>query len=205
MFVITLLLILSSVMMTAAYHWQPLIMSGRQLGSISFVDRRGISSRNICGTNDCSSSSANILPKSYFDGFTAIFDELDRLGSKASATSTQHTSHASRRVPTDIKETATSYDIILDVPGANKETIKAEVEDHILTISFERKGHTITSETETLHRAERYSGTSTRSLKLPEDADEDNISATVVDGIMSITIPKRSKEEVKHIKKVPIV
>ena len=55
----------------------------------------------------------------------------------------------------------------------------------------------------TWRRVERYHGHWSRSMSLPNDADETNISADLVDGVLTVTIPKL-EEVPEAVKRIPI-
>ena len=107
------------------------------------------------------------------------------------------------RIPIDARETETHYEVYADLPGASKENTKIEIEEHVLTITTERKTHDPADAT-SYRRLERYSGTYSRSLRLPEDADEEKISASFKDGVMTIRITKLLEDVAKGRKKVAI-
>lgn len=90
----------------------------------------------------------------------------------------------------DVKESESHYDLYIDAPGVDKDATKIEIKDHILTIVTERKALEVT-EKEKLNRTERLAGTSSRSLRLAEDADEDNVEASYTNGVLQIRIPKK--------------
>jgi HSP20 family molecular chaperone IbpA len=52
---------------------------------------------------------------------------------------------------------------------------------------------------------ERYVGKSTRSLNLGEDVDEDKVEASYVDGVLHVTLAKKSMDSTtKRIKTIEI-
>jgi hypothetical protein len=71
--------------------------------------------------------------------------------------------------------------------------------DGILTISGERMRESKNGEK--AERTERYVGAFRRSITLPTRADANKVSATYVDGILTVTLPKA--EEVKP-KQIPV-
>jgi HSP20 family protein len=79
--------------------------------------------------------------------------------------------------------------------GVKKENISIDVEKDKLIIKAERK------ETKDLkyNRKQTYFGKYERLFVLPDNADSDNISATMEDGVLNINIPK--SKDVKTIKK----
>ncbi|MCR5324397.1 MAG: Hsp20/alpha crystallin family protein [Lachnospiraceae bacterium] len=96
---------------------------------------------------------------------------------------------------TDIKETETGFDLTIDLPGYNKEDVKAELKDGYLTISATRtsnkeekdeKGHYI--------RRERYSGSCSRCFYVGEDVTEQDIKARFENGTLQLNVPKIEKK-----------
>lgn len=98
----------------------------------------------------------------------------------------------------DIKETPESFEIHAELPGLNKEDIKVSVDEGLLSIEGER---TLEKETDDKkhHRIERFYGKFSRSFRLPENVDEDNINADFKDGVLSLTLLKSEKPKPKAI------
>jgi len=92
----------------------------------------------------------------------------------------------------DIKETPTAYEIQAEMPGVKKEEATIEINDHVLTISCERKEET-QKDTDSYHRIERFRGTASRSIRLPKDVDEEKVSAMYEHGVLYIQISKTPK------------
>ncbi|WP_207425484.1 Hsp20/alpha crystallin family protein [Pedobacter sp. SYSU D00535] len=99
------------------------------------------------------------------------------------------------RVPAvNISETENAFHIELAAPGLQKEDFKVNLEKNVLSISVEKKSEN-TQENKRYNRRE-YSYTSfVRSFTLPEAADQANIEASYVDGVLRIDVAK--KEEAK--------
>jgi HSP20 family molecular chaperone IbpA len=97
----------------------------------------------------------------------------------------------------DLIEEKDRFLINADVPGFNKEQLKLNINNGMLTVS----GETSTSKEEQdpdrkYHRVERSSGSIYRQLRLPENIKEDQISATCENGVLKLTLPKdKDKEE----------
>ncbi len=108
--------------------------------------------------------------------------------------STSSSVNESNRLALDVKESPTHYDLYIDAPGVDKDATKIEIKDHILTISTERKAIEV-AETEKFNRVERSSGSFSRSLRLAEDADEDKVEASYLNGVLQIRIPKKEEED----------
>jgi len=89
----------------------------------------------------------------------------------------------------DVSETEAEYLIKADLPEVRKEDVSITVQDGVLTLSGERKQEKH-AEGEKLHRIERVYGSFARRFALPENADEQGITAESRDGVILIHIPK---------------
>lgn len=105
-------------------------------------------------------------------------------------------SSSDRFPPVDVFETDNAYVIEAEVPGYKEDDIKIFCKNRVLTISSDA----VTKERENGFITEEISLPSfQRSFQLPDDADEDMVSATSENGILSITISKKEKNEPKRI------
>ena len=93
----------------------------------------------------------------------------------------------------DVKETDNSFVLTADIPGLTKKDIKVNVANGKLSISGERSYET-DQENDNYHYRERRFGTFDRSFNLPDTVDEENISASFKNGILSIQLPKHEVE-----------
>ncbi|KAG2541875.1 18.1 kDa class I heat shock protein-like, partial [Panicum virgatum] len=100
----------------------------------------------------------------------------------------------------DWKETPEAHVFKADVPGLKKEEVKVEVEDgNVLQINGERNKEQ--EENDKWHRVERSSGKFLRRFRLPENAKTEQISASMENGVLTVTVPK---EEVKKPEVKPV-
>ncbi len=96
---------------------------------------------------------------------------------------------------TDVKDLGEKYVLEAELPGFKKENINVEVEDGKLTIIAERSSEKSDNEENIVH-SERIYGTFTRSFDV-SSVQTDEITATFVDGILSLELPKKKEEEPK--------
>ncbi len=95
----------------------------------------------------------------------------------------------------NVKETDVAYQIELAAPGMKKEDFSIELDDHLLTLSTEKKASQEISE-ENYSRKEFGYYQFKRSFSLPEDQVHiEGISAQYEDGVLYVRIPKKTKEE----------
>ncbi|EFJ24055.1 hypothetical protein SELMODRAFT_80181 [Selaginella moellendorffii] len=91
----------------------------------------------------------------------------------------------------DVKELPNSYIFVADVPGLKNTDVKVQVEnDSILKISGERKRDDNPNHDIKYVRVERSSGKFMRKFNLPANANLETISATCLDGLLTVVVPK---------------
>ncbi len=98
----------------------------------------------------------------------------------------------------DISETDKEYVIRAGLPGVNKEDIKVNLSDGVITIEGERKQRK-EEKSEKVHRVESYYGSFARSFSLPENIKAESVTSDYKDGVLAVHIPKTEKERPKQI------
>lgn len=105
---------------------------------------------------------------------------------------------------TNILENETSYGISLALPGYTKEDVNIELNDGMITISSEIE-NTNEEKNDNYVKREFTKSSFQRSFYLPEDADIENIEASMEHGVLSITLNKiKELEDTTKIKKIDI-
>ena len=94
---------------------------------------------------------------------------------------------------TDIKEDEASYEIVIDLPGFQKENVAAELKDGILKISAKTSTEN-EEKTGTFLRRERFTGQCSRQFYVGEDVEEADIKAKFENGLLQITVPKKVEQ-----------
>jgi len=98
----------------------------------------------------------------------------------------------------DLHETKDHYIVHLEIPGVDKKEIKISIEDGILTVAGERRLEKPAEGTE-VHRRERFQGRFERRLTLPKPIDQARVSATYVNGVLAVTLPKAAEAKPREI------
>jgi HSP20 family protein len=76
--------------------------------------------------------------------------------------------------------------VCTDLPGINKDDVRVNIEDDVVTIQGERRSSN-ESDQKGFYRSERSYGTFYRSIALPEGVNVDSAEATFRDGVLDIT------------------
>ena len=93
------------------------------------------------------------------------------------------------RLAADLYEDDDNYYTRVELPGAKREDVKVELENSVLTITYEHKADADDSE------AVAY----TRSLSVPDGASGDKVSAALKDGVLTVTLPRTEEKAPKQI------
>ena len=106
---------------------------------------------------------------------------------------------------TDIKEKDGMYLLDIDLPGFEKENIKAELNDGYLTISATRNTSEDKSDEESgyVYR-ERSCGSCSRSFYVGNSVKEEDIKAAYNNGTLSLTFPKEAPQQIEDKKYIAI-
>ncbi len=96
----------------------------------------------------------------------------------------------------NIAENTKAFEISAELPGVQKENVKVNILNGMLTISAEK---TLDKEEKdkNWHRVESYYGTFERQIRLSENIKEDSILADFKDGLLRVTIEKKTPTEIK--------
>jgi len=94
--------------------------------------------------------------------------------------------------PVNIHETAGAFHLELNAPGRSKEDFKLNVENGLLTISFEKKEENKTEEHKTI-RKEFSAHSFKRSFNFDDQIDIEKIQAKYENGLLKLFLPKKEK------------
>ncbi len=109
-------------------------------------------------------------------------------------------SHESKVMRTDIKEGKDNYNIVIDLPGYEKEDIKVDIDDGYLNVTATMDNSKDESDSKFVRR-ERYFGECSRSFYVGDSIKSEDIKASFKNGTLNLEIPKINEEETKEEKK----
>jgi HSP20 family protein len=123
-----------------------------------------------------------------FDPFLAEFDRL-----------TQRTLGAtgSSGLPMDVIRRGDELVVRVDLPGVAGDKIDVVVENHVLTISAERRDDYADGDHVLVQ--ERFDGTISRRLRVPDWVDAGTVTADYVDGVLTVHLPLAEKAKPRRV------
>ena len=135
-----------------------------------------------------------------------LFDDFFNDFTRPAKSLMRYNTPASSVMKTDIKETATGYELDIDLPGYKKSDVQAELKDGYLTISASTtKDDSEKNKDGQYIRRERYYGACSRSFYVGDAVTQDDIRAKFEDGILKISVPKKEpKQEVEESRYIAI-
>ncbi len=99
----------------------------------------------------------------------------------------------------DVKEQGDNYLVLAELPGVRKEDIHVVFDGNQVSISAEIKQEKEVKEGERVLRSERYFGKVSRSFQLESDIDDSKADAKFNDGVLELTLPKRTSNQSKRL------
>lgn len=97
----------------------------------------------------------------------------------------------------DFSESEKGYELVLEVPGVAEKDLDVGIKNGVMTIRGEKKNET-EEKNKDFVRIERSYGSYYRAMTLPQDADEEKISAHYANGVLRIAIPKSAEAKSKQ-------
>ena len=121
-----------------------------------------------------------------FDSF--LFDPFDSFFG-----STPDHSNTPNLMRADVKDCKESIEMVIDLPGFDKDNVTAELKDGMLTVTA--KTATESEENEgTYVRKERFTGQCSRSFYVGDEIQEEDIKAKFENGTLQISVPKKIEQ-----------
>jgi len=123
-----------------------------------------------------------------FDPFLAEFDRL-----------TQRTFGTTGGIglPMDVIRRGEELVVRVDLPGVAADKVDVTVENHVLSISAERR--TLHEEGDQILLQERFDGAISRKLRVPDWVDANAVTADYTDGVLTVRLPVADKAKARRI------
>ena len=128
------------------------------------------------------------------DRMNRLFEDATQRRSQADAAAGDEFERADWTPASDIYETDSGYLIAIDLPGINREALEIDIDDNRLVV----KGTRAMAESRQ-HRSERPKGKFLRTYSVPGSIDQGRIAAEYRDGVLQISLPKRTEQKPKKI------
>lgn len=91
----------------------------------------------------------------------------------------------------DVKESDDAYTVSAEMPGVRKEDIQVTIEGGMVMVRAEVKQQDTQTKDEKVLRSERYFGSVSRGISLPENVDQSQAKAKYDNGVLTLTLPKK--------------
>lgn len=138
----------------------------------------------------------NFVDSFFKDPFDSAFDEMFRNGFANAGT---------RAMNTDVQDLGDRYQMEMELPGYEKQDLKADLKNGYLTISAEHNSEKdVKDENGKFVRRERYTGHCQRSFYVGEDLKKEDIKASFENGVLKLLIPKKEAPAVEEEKYIAI-
>lgn len=99
---------------------------------------------------------------------------------------------------TDVKDDGANYLLEVDLPGFEKDDIKAELKDGYLTIAATREDNKEEKdENGRFIRQERYIGSCRRSFYVGDNVQQEDIKASFENGVLKLQVPKEAPKAIE--------
>ena len=103
----------------------------------------------------------------------------------------------------DIRSTKEAFTLTFDMPGVKREEIDVSLEDELLTVKGARRPEAEAERKDGDYiRRERSDGEFKRTVRVSENIEVDKISASLTDGVLTVTLPRAAEEQARRIEVV---
>ena len=99
----------------------------------------------------------------------------------------------------DVTEDEKAFSVKADIPGVKKEDIQVDIDDDVVSVRAEGKKEKEEKKGDKTVYSERSYGMVSRSFTLPSPVDEKAAKAEYKDGVLNLTLPKKSNGSAKRI------
>ena len=142
-----------------------------------------------------------LVPRNNNLGFSLFDNMFDDMFRDPFFTNSNNT----KLMKTDIQEKDNNYILDMDLPGYEKEDIKAQLKDGYLTITAQKNTSNDDKDEEGNYiRRERYCGKCSRSFYVGDSIKEEDIKENFNNGILELTFPKEVEQKAEEMKYITI-
>ena len=142
-----------------------------------------------------------------FEDLTTIRNQFDRILARFNPEFDAEVLNTPWAPPADVIETKDAITIKVELPGMTEKDITVEMENGVVTLKGERKLYKELPE-KAYRNIERFFGKFVRTFLLPPNVEFNKITATYVNGILELNLPKKEEAKPKtihvEVKKLPI-
>jgi len=128
------------------------------------------------------------------DRMNRLFEDATQRRNQAETNAGDEFERADWTPAADIYETESGFLIAMDLPGIRRETLELDVDENRLVVKGTRE-----MAQSKQHRMERPRGKFLRTFSVPGSVDEGRIAAEYKDGVLQISLPKRTEQKAKKI------
>ncbi len=112
--------------------------------------------------------------------------------------------HYAREMKTDVREHDDRYEVDIDLPGFDKDQVQLSLENGYLTVTAAKEVEKDRAKKGKTLRQERYSGTLQRSFYVGDALTQEDITAKLEHGVLSLGIPKKTEKKLPEKKLIAI-
>ena len=123
-----------------------------------------------------------------FDPFLAEFDRL---------TQRNFGNTGGIGLPMDILRRGEELVVRVDLPGVAADDVEVTVENHVLSVSAERRA--LHQDGDQILLQERFDGAISRKLRVPDWVDADAVTADYTDGVLTVRLPVADKANARRV------
>ena len=91
----------------------------------------------------------------------------------------------------DVKENDNHYTVQAEIPGVRKEDIHVTIEGSTVMVRADVKQEDQQTRDDKVLRSERYFGSVSRGIQLPQEVDQSQAKARYDNGVLTLTLPKK--------------
>jgi HSP20 family protein len=133
-----------------------------------------------------------------FDPFNELVDDLFK-GFLVRPLAYDGRGETMPRLKVDVAERNGAYTVIAELPGVKKDDIHVTIDGAQVTLAAELKREREVEKDERVLHTERTFGKASRSFTLPQEVDEAKAEAKFRDGVLELTLPKKTAAQRKQI------